>query len=162
VGPRWRGDEREGRAAGAARDLRQPDRLRGQLRFRATRAQHGHDLPGDALRYRAITSPALSHAAYALIIAAEAATGLAFAVAAGALVCRLRAGAASFDAAKRWAVIGATLAFLLWFLGFMVIGGEWFATWQSATWSGQEAAFRIVMVVLAVLLFLSLPDGELD
>lgn len=117
--------------------------------------------PGDALRYRAITSPPLWHTAYALIIAAEAATGLAFGVGASALARKLRADAAGFNAAKRWTVIGATLAFLLWFMGFIVVGGEWFAMWQSATWNGQEAAFRIVMVVLGVLVFVSLPDGEL-
>ena len=39
-------------------------------------------------------------------------------------------------------MIGTTLGFLVWFTGFLVIGGEWFAMWQSATWNGQEAAFR--------------------
>ena len=44
----------------------------------------------------------------------------------------------------------------------MVVAGEWFAMWQSQTWNGQEAAFRFYMAVLGVLIFVSLPDGDLD
>jgi predicted small integral membrane protein len=32
--------------------------------------------------------------------------------------------------------------------------------WQSKEWNGQEAAFRITTVILAVLIFVSLPDGD--
>ena len=56
---------------------------------------------------------------------------------------------------------GALAAFLVWFFGFMVIAGEWFAMWQSQTWNGQDAAFRFYVTVLAVLIFVSLPDGDL-
>jgi predicted small integral membrane protein len=58
-------------------------------------------------------------------------------------------------------VAGATLAFVVWFFGFMVVAGEWFAMWQSATWNGQEAAFRFYVAVLAVLIFVNQPDGDL-
>ena len=44
----------------------------------------------------------------------------------------------------------------------MVIAGEYFAMWQSKIWNGQDAAFRIVTVILGVLVFVSLPDGERD
>ena len=53
------------------------------------------------------------------------------------------------------------LAFLVWFLGFMVIAGEWFAMWESKLWNGEEAAFRFYVTVLAVLIFLNQPDSEL-
>jgi predicted small integral membrane protein len=49
----------------------------------------------------------------------------------------------------------------LWFFGFVVVGGEYFAMWQSKMWNGQEAAFRIATTMLAALVFISLPDGEL-
>jgi predicted small integral membrane protein len=32
--------------------------------------------------------------------------------------------------------------------------------WQSRSWNGQEAAFRFTMVILAVLIFLVLPDRD--
>ncbi len=44
----------------------------------------------------------------------------------------------------------------------MVVGGEYFAMWQSKTWNGQEAAFRFYITMLAVLIFVMQPDGELD
>ena len=43
----------------------------------------------------------------------------------------------------------------------MVVGGEWFSMWQSKDWNAQEAAYRFYMAVLGVLIFVSLPDGDL-
>ena len=53
-----------------------------------------------------------------------------------------------------------TVGFGLWFFGFLVVAGEFFASWQSKEWNGQEAAFRIAMVILGVLVFVSLPGGD--
>lgn len=53
------------------------------------------------------------------------------------------------------------MGFLVWFLGFMVVGGEWFAMWQSSTWNGQDAAFKFYMTMLAVLIFVNQPDRDL-
>jgi predicted small integral membrane protein len=83
--------------------------------------------PFSAIGYRAITSPALHHAAHAIIIATEAVTALPCWVGAVALARRLRGDAASFNGAKGFAVAGLTL---LWQAGFMSIGGEWFGMWQ--------------------------------
>jgi predicted small integral membrane protein len=84
-----------------------------------------------------------------------------FAVAAAALARSLRADAARFARAKRFVLIGAGIGFLLWFTGFMVVGGEYFAMWQSKLWNGQEAAFRFYLTLLAVLIFVNQPDVEL-
>jgi predicted small integral membrane protein len=85
------------------------------------------------IKYRAITNPALAHAAYALIIAMEAATAVLCWIGAGALARRLRADAAAFNRAKSFAVMGLTLGFLLWQVGFMSIGGEWFGMWRRSS-----------------------------
>jgi len=116
----------------------------------------------NALKGRAVTSPALWTAAYCLIILTEAAVGILLALAATRLAVNLRAGARQFGAAKKYAVFGAGLGFLLWFTGFMVVGGEWFAMWQSKDWNGQEPAFRFYITLLAILIFLNQPDGEID
>ncbi len=116
--------------------------------------------PGNALMYRSITSPVLWHIAYALIIAAEGATGILFLAGAIRLIQVRNASGLVFNEAKALVVAGATLAFLVWFFGFMVVAGEWFAMWQSQTWNGQEPAFRFYMAVLGVLIFVSLPDGD--
>jgi predicted small integral membrane protein len=109
--------------------------------------------PGNALMYRSITSPPLWRAAYALIIAGEGATALGFAGATALLLRHLRSQAAIFNRAKGLTVVAAGLGFLVWFFGFMVIGGEWFQMWQSPLWNGQEAAFRFYLTILAVLIF---------
>ena len=56
--------------------------------------------------------------------------------------------------------LAALAGFLVWFVGFMVIGGEWFLMWQSETWNGQEPAFRFYLTILAVLIYVNQPDGE--
>ncbi|WP_422000770.1 DUF2165 family protein [Reyranella sp.] len=118
--------------------------------------------PDNVLRDRAIRSPTLWTAAYAAIIATEAAVGIVLAYAALVLLRARRSPAALFQAAKRPVAIGVGLGFLLWFTGFMVVGGEWFLMWQSKTWNGQEAAFRFYMTLLAVGIFVGQPDAELD
>jgi predicted small integral membrane protein len=118
--------------------------------------------PFSTIKYRAITSPWLHHLAYAAIIAAEAATAVLCWIGAALLARRLRADAASFNRAKRFAVIGLTLGFLLWQVGFMSIGGEWFGMWESKEWNGVPSAFRFLITILAVLIFVALPDQELD
>jgi predicted small integral membrane protein len=117
--------------------------------------------PGNALLYRRITSPALWQVAYALIIVGEGLFGIAMAVATVTLARHLRSDGVLFNLAKRFVIIGAALGFLVWFFGFMVVGGEWFSMWQSPMWNGQEAAFRFYMTILAVLIFVNQPDGDL-
>ncbi len=117
--------------------------------------------PGNALKGRAITSPTVWTVAYWLIILAEAITGLMLAFAALRLSLAVRGPAGHFKAAKQYAVLGVGLGFLLWFTGFVVIGGEWFAMWQSKEWNGVPSAFRFYITLLAVVIFLVQPDDEL-
>jgi predicted small integral membrane protein len=117
--------------------------------------------PGNALLYRRVTSPALWQAGYALIIAGEGLTSIALAVATISLARHLRSDGVRFNRAKRFTIIGASLGFLVWFFGFMVVGGEWYSMWQSPMWNGQEAAFRFYMTILAVLIFVNQSDGDL-
>ena len=116
--------------------------------------------PGNALTGRAITSPALWTLGYWLIIAAEAATGLILAFGSFRLALAVRGPAALFNAAKPVVVLGMGLGFLLWFTGFAVIGGEWFAMWQSKEWNGVPSAFRFYVTLLLVLIFVMQPDSD--
>jgi predicted small integral membrane protein len=118
--------------------------------------------PGNALLGRAIAQPALWSIGYWLIILTEATVALILAFAALQLAMNAKAGANRFNAVKKYAAVGVGLGFLLWFTGFMVVGGEWFAMWQSKAWNGQEAAFRFYMTLLAVIIFVSQPDGEIS
>ena len=117
--------------------------------------------PGNALMYRSVTTPALWHLAYAIIIASQAAAGILFLVGAVRLFQARHAPGATFNQAKTWVIAASALGFVIFFFMFMVVGGEWFSMWQSANWNAQEAAFRFYVAVLGVLIFVSLPDGDL-
>jgi predicted small integral membrane protein len=117
--------------------------------------------PSSTIKYRAITDPALHHAAYALIIAAEIVVAALCWAGVVILARQLRADAQTFNRAKAVAVAGLVLGFLLWQVGFMSIGGEWFGMWMSPQWNGVSSAFRFVATIGVVLIFLALPDAEL-
>lgn len=117
--------------------------------------------PGNAAMYRSITAPVIWHAAYWTIIAGEAVTFILLARGALAMIRARNQSAAMFDAAKKWAIAGATAGFMVWFFGFMVVGGEWFLMWQSEDWNGQQAAFRFYMAILGVLIFVNQSESEL-
>ena len=76
------------------------------------------------------------------------------------LVRVLRGPAAGFNLAKRVPVMALTLSMLMWLVAFLTIGAEWFLMWQSHTWNGQEAAFRMFVVVGVALLIVVQPDVE--
>ena len=116
--------------------------------------------PDNALMHRSITNESIWRVAYTSIMAIEGLTAFLLALGAVMLLARLRAPAEVFKRSKVWAVAGLTVGFALWFFGFMVIAGEYFAMWQSKEWNGQQAAFRITTEILAVLIFVSLPDRD--
>lgn len=118
--------------------------------------------PDASIGYRAIKSPWLHHAAYILIIGLEACTALLCGRGAWRLLMAVKAPASDFNRAKGVAVWGLTLGFLVWQAGFMSIGGEWFGMWMSATWNGVPSAFRFVATIMLVLIYLVLPDTELE
>ena len=117
--------------------------------------------PGNTLMYRAITSPVAWQIAFALIIATEIVAGLLFLAGAWRMWRARLAPASEFNSAKSYAIAGALIGFLLWFFVFMVIAGEWFAMWQSKEWNAQQSAFRLSLIVLAVLIFVAQPDADL-
>jgi predicted small integral membrane protein len=117
--------------------------------------------PTTTIKYRAIDNPALQTAGYVLIIAAETLTAILCWI--GAVRLFLASGdAVAFNRAKGIAVAGLTLGFLIWQVGFMSIGGEWFGMWMSAKWNGVPDAFRFFVTILMVLIYLILPDQADD
>lgn len=118
--------------------------------------------PDATIRYRAIETPWMHHAAYIFIIALETATAIACWIGGIKLFAARRAPGHEFNRAKGWAVAGLTLGFLTWQVGFMSVGGEWFGMWMSNTWNGIASAFRFFITIIAVLIFVAMPDGDLD
>ena|SRR5271166_3707251 len=116
--------------------------------------------PEGALRWRAITSGALHHAAYWLIIVAEGLAGALCLAGAYKMLCARRASAEIFHQSKNLALWGLAVALALYLIGFMVIGAEWFAMWQSQKWDGRQPAFRILTCIGLVILIVLQKDDE--
>lgn len=115
--------------------------------------------PTNQLKGRALPSPVIHHAFYAVIIAWEALSAAGLWAAAWRL-WRARADGAAFRQAKPWAVAGLVFNLLLWFVAFLTVGGEWFLMWQSQVWNGQTAAFRMFACLGIILLFLKTPEED--
>ena len=111
-------------------------------------------------QWRALNSPFWHSTFYISIIAWEIAT-MACCWWGGFKMARIfRRSAVEFHQAKRMAILGLTLGLMMWLVAFLSVGGEWFLMWQSKTWNGQEAAFRMFTVLGIVLLLVARPDPE--
>jgi predicted small integral membrane protein len=116
--------------------------------------------PGNNGMWRALHAPFFHLTFYFSIIAWETATMILAWWGAIGLAKTLRRSAAEFNAAKRIPMIALTLGMLMWLVAFLTVGAEWFLMWQSHTWNGQEAAFRMFVVVAVVMLVMIQPDRE--
>jgi len=117
--------------------------------------------PDSPLAIRAMPIPLFWRIAFWSIVAGEGIATALFAWGTVELMRARKSKARVFHQAKRLFFAGAGCAFLIWFVGFTAVGGEWFAMWQSQTWNGQQPAFRIIASILLVLIFVAQPDAEL-
>ncbi|MCZ0940030.1 MAG: DUF2165 domain-containing protein [Caldilineaceae bacterium] len=117
--------------------------------------------PDNQGMWRAINSSAFHHLLYWIIILVETATAL-LCWWGGARLLRARHKVQDFNQAKGIATAGLTLGIILWFTGFITIGGEWFLMWQSDVWNGSQSAFRLIVVFGITLLYLARSDDALD
>ncbi|MEU2213055.1 DUF2165 domain-containing protein [Streptomyces hygroscopicus] len=110
------------------------------------------------LMWRAIDSRALQDTAYIAIIVWESLAALVLLTATGMwCVGRDKDG---IRRARRASTVGLLMVMLLFGAGFIAIGGEWFAMWQSKQWNGLEAATRVFLLSGIVLLLVHLPSAE--
>ena len=115
-------------------------------------------IPADAnVLWRAIRNPQVHHVACWTIILWELMTGCICGLGAKRLFLALHSEQ-EFEAAKALPAAGLWLGLLLWSLGFITIGGEWFLMWESSVWNGEVPALRMFTLNAITLLFLYLPD----
>jgi len=115
---------------------------------------------GNALMWRAITEPWVWTVAYLGIIVAEGLVAALGIIGGIKLFLRRNADADHYGHARIWGYTTYGLALLIWFFGFIVIGSEWFAMWQSSTWNGKDTAMPLatLFAVFAVLLAMNEPQ----
>lgn len=114
---------------------------------------------GNALMWRAIDSPVIHTIAYIGIIAAEgvfAALGLIGSI---KLFLARNGDLTSYNRARSWGFAAYGMGLLIWFLGFIVIGSEWFAMWQSSSWNGKDTAMPLAILWAAFAALLAMNDS---
>jgi predicted small integral membrane protein len=116
--------------------------------------------PGNLGMWRAISWPWAHMLFYYSIILWEALTTIFAWWGVGMLLRARRKPVADFNSAKHIALIALTMSMLMWLVAFLTVGAEWFLMWQSHAWNGQDAAFRMFVVVGIVMLLMVQPDRE--
>jgi predicted small integral membrane protein len=104
--------------------------------------------------WRAITSTGVADAAYIAIIAWEV---IAAVVLLAAFVAWLRGRTTG---ARQLSIIGWLMWLLLFGLGFIVIGGEWFEMWESSKWNGLQPALQNLIIASVALILAALVERE--
>lgn len=112
------------------------------------------------VRWRAINSPVWHSVFYWVIIGWETVSASVCWRGGIGMVVSRRKDLLVFRRAQNIAIAGLVLNLMLWLIAFLIVGGEWFLMWQSKTWNGQIAAFRMFTIVGIVLLLLVQPENE--
>ena len=107
------------------------------------------------LMWRAIENRTVADVAYVGIIVWEALAAVVLVVATVLWGRSLRGG--DEERARRASTVGLLMLLLLFGAGFLAVGGEWFAMWQSEKWNGTEAAARNFVFAGLTLVLVQLP-----
>lgn len=113
-----------------------------------------------ALTQRAITDRVLHEAAYALIIFGEFLVGVLCSV--GGLLLLLTVFGCNphrLAVGKAFGLAGCGVGIVVWYLGFAVIGAEYFAMWANK-WNGQATAYAFSGFLLLSMIYLTQPEAR--
>ena len=116
--------------------------------------------PDSNVHYRSINNSFLFHAGYIFLILMQSLMAFCCIKGSWLLFKNIKGNAVIFHAAKNWAVAGIIVGIIIWFMGFEVVGGEWFAMWQSNTWNGLVSAERIVSFLVLILILLHFEEKD--
>lgn len=109
---------------------------------------------GNDLMYRSINNNLIHHIFYWIIIVFEILAGLFLWIGGIKMFKSLGFSSKKFIENKKYAFAGLLISMVIWFLFFIIIGGEWFSMWQSSIWNGQDAAFRMFTITSIIFLIL--------
>ncbi|WP_293937289.1 DUF2165 domain-containing protein [Iodobacter sp.] len=112
------------------------------------------------LQQRAIHNPTLQTVFYIGIIIGEALFGLLCTIG-GLLILSstFKGNTQHLTLGKISFTLGALMAILIWYTGFAVIGGEYFAMWANK-WNGQMKAYAFISFILLSLMYISQAEQQ--
>ena len=115
----------------------------------------GDGVPADSgFEWRFIDATWFQAVSYIGIMTMEAITGVLLLIA-GVLGLRTARSTSRWAAAQRWTYVGGLAGLVVFFFGFMVVGGNWFIMYLNSKWNGLEPAFQNSVVTLAMLLLVT-------
>ena len=112
---------------------------------------------GELLKSRSINSEILIQLCYWLIIAGELIAGI-FCTG-GALIMLRNMRKSQFELGQSLYLIGGTVALLIWYFGFAVIGAEWFQMWANK-WNGQMKAYSFICFIILTMVYVAAPSAK--
>lgn len=113
----------------------------------------------DGFEWREIHATWAGVVAYVAIIAGETLSG-ALLLWGGVRGLKRRRSHTAWEHAQRPVFAGTLAGLLVFFLGFMVIGGNWFVMYLNDKWNGMDPAFQnTVMLLFALTLTLATAVG---
>ena len=122
-------------------------------------SMEGHEVYGAHI-FPPVTNSTLVTLAYLVILAGEFLVGAFSFKGAWDLWGARKESAEIFNAAKIFAVLGTGMAMVVWFGGFIVIGGVLFQMWQTQIGAGSfDDSFILAACGGVVMLFVNAPDA---
>ena len=122
-------------------------------------SMEGHEIYSSHI-FPSVTNSTLVTIAYLLILAGESLVGALSLKGAWDLWSTRKGSADSFNASKTYAILGTGMAMVVWFGGFIVIGGVLFQMWQTKIGAGSfHDAFIFAVMGGLVLSFVNRPDA---
>jgi predicted small integral membrane protein len=115
----------------------------------------GDGVPAESgFEWRFIDATWFQAASYIAVMVLETLTGILLLIA-GILGLRASASSGRWNNAQKLTFLGGFLGLAVFFLGFMVVGGNWFIMYLNSKWNGLEPAFQnsvmtITMLILTV------------
>ncbi len=115
----------------------------------------GDGVPADSgFEWRFIDATWFQALSYIGIITMESLAGITLLIA-GVLGLRATGSPRQWDHAQRWTYLGGVIGLSVFFLGFMVVGGNWFIMYLNSTWNGMEPAFQNTVTTLGMLVLVT-------
>ena len=106
--------------------------------------------------WRSLSDHTVWNVAYIGVIVWESLAAAVLLVACAAWL-RALATRGTFDRARALSSIGLLMIVVLFFGGFITVGGEWFQMWRSTAWNGLDPAFRNSVLAGITLVLIHMP-----
>jgi len=115
----------------------------------------GDGVPADSgFQWRFIDATWFQVLSYIGIIAGETITGILLLIG-GILGIRRTSACPRWGRAQKWTFAGGTTGLLVFFFGFITVGGNWFIMYLNSKWNGLEPAFQNSVMTALMMIFVT-------